>query len=145
MSHATSEASSDEGHQTETHGFDPELVPDERGRSRRPEPDCPVEVALAAIGGRWTTLVLRELMAGPRTFSQLRTALPELSAKVLTERLQELTTRGLVHRERVNAFPVRVRYSLTAAGLALRPLLITLYDTGAAIMRLRAGSPPPRR
>ncbi|MFI2352425.1 hypothetical protein ACH492_36635 [Streptomyces sp. NPDC019443] len=45
--------------------WDGELVPDERGRTRQPEPDCPVEVALAAVAGRWTTLVLRELMHEP--------------------------------------------------------------------------------
>ncbi|MBB4682279.1 winged helix-turn-helix transcriptional regulator [Crossiella cryophila] len=145
MVHADSQDPRAAGHQTETHGWDAELVPDERGRTARPEPDCPVEVALAAISGRWTTLVLRELMHGERTFSELRAALPTLSAKILTERLHELTARGLAHREQVNAFPPRVGYRLTAAGLALRPLLICLYETGAALSRSRAGTPAPPR
>lgn len=145
MSHADSQTTPAAGHQTETRGWDPELVPDERGRTAAPEPDCPVEVALAAISGRWTTLVLRELMHGPRTFSDLRAALPRLSAKILTERLRELTARGLAEREQVNAFPSRVSYRLTAAGLALRPLLISLYDTGSALMRWSGGTPAPPR
>lgn len=113
--------------------WDTELVPDERGRTSRPEADCPVEVALAAISGRWTTLVLRELMHGPRSFSELRASLPTLSAKILTERLTGLTDRDLAVRERTTGFPSRTQYRLTGRGLALRPLLVTLYEVGAAI------------
>ncbi|MCP2165466.1 winged helix-turn-helix transcriptional regulator [Goodfellowiella coeruleoviolacea] len=109
-------------------------MPDERGRTARPEPDCPVEVALAAIAGRWTTLVLRELMHGSRSFGELRAALPALSAKVLTERLRELAARGLVDRRRTAGFPVRTSYQLTPAGQLLRPLLVALYQTGTALL-----------
>ncbi|MBB5852786.1 winged helix-turn-helix transcriptional regulator [Amycolatopsis umgeniensis] len=134
MRHADSETDREAGHQTET--FDGELVPDARGRTRRPEPDCPVEVALAAISGRWTTLVLRELMSGARSFSDLRAALPELSAKVLTERLGDLTSRRLAIREELPGFPSRTSYRLTPAGRALRPLLIELYRSGSALQDL---------
>ncbi|GAB2746722.1 winged helix-turn-helix transcriptional regulator [Amycolatopsis magusensis] len=126
-----SEADALEGHQTET--YDAELVPDARGRTRRPEPDCPVEIALAAISGRWTTLVLRELMAGPRSFGELREALPSLSAKVLTERLTTLADRGLTERTALPGFPPRTSHRLTPTGERLRPLLIELYRTGTAI------------
>ncbi|MFI6026028.1 winged helix-turn-helix transcriptional regulator [Amycolatopsis magusensis] len=126
-----SEADALEGHQTET--YDAELVPDARGRTRRPEPDCPVEIALAAISGRWTTLVLRELMAGPRSFGELREALPSLSAKVLTERLTTLADRGLAERTALPGFPPRTSHRLTPTGERLRPLLIELYRTGTAI------------
>ncbi|MDT0345626.1 winged helix-turn-helix transcriptional regulator [Streptomyces litchfieldiae] len=135
-------------HQTETHAgtpsgrrgdWDGELVPDERGRTGRPEPGCPVEVALAAVAGRWTTLVLRELMHGPHSFGGLRERLPEISAKVLTDRLRVLAERGLVARDRLGGFPVRTRYRLTPAGRALRPLLIELYRTGAALEAAGAG------
>lgn len=114
-------------------GWDGELVLDERGRTRRPEDTCPVEVALAAVAGRWTTLVLRELMHRPHSFGDLRERLPEISPKVLTERLRVLEQRGLVERERLRGFPVRTRYHLTTAGYALRPLLVELYRTGAAV------------
>ncbi|MEO3766909.1 helix-turn-helix domain-containing protein [Streptomyces sp. B8F3] len=129
-------------HQTETHGgdretWDEELMPTAAGRTRRPEPDCPVERALAAVAGRWTTLVLRELMCGPHSFGALRAGLPEISPKVLTERLSALRDRGLVVQERLPGFPVRTRYTLTPAGKALRPLLVELYRTGAELDRLR--------
>ncbi|GIG56125.1 hypothetical protein Lfu02_04970 [Longispora fulva] len=113
--------------------WDGELVPDERGRAARPEPDCPVEIALAAVAGRWTTLVLRELMHGPHSYSDLCERLPDISAKVLAERLRVLEHRGLLTHERLRGFPVRTRYQLTPAGQALRPLLIELYRTGVAV------------
>ncbi|MDX3659479.1 helix-turn-helix domain-containing protein [Streptomyces sp. ID05-26A] len=119
------------GHQTVT--WDAELVPSEPGRTRGPSADCPVEVALSVISGRWATLVLRDLMHGPRSFSQLRAGLPALSAKVLTERLDSLVARGVVSCERSPGFPVRTSYALTSAGLLLRPLLVQLYRTGEAL------------
>ncbi|WP_326796133.1 helix-turn-helix transcriptional regulator [Streptomyces sp. NBC_01808] len=134
-------------HQTETDGadretrdeetWDEELAPTPAGRTCRPEPDCPVEIALDAVAGRWTTLVLRELMGGPHSFGALRAGLPQISPKVLTERLAALRDRGLVLQERFPGFPVRTRYTLTPAGRALRPLLVELYRTGAELTRLR--------
>ncbi|MCG8927488.1 helix-turn-helix domain-containing protein [Lentzea sp. CC55] len=100
----------------------------------RPSEDCPVEVALAAISGRWATLVLRDLLGGPRSFSQLRAGLPSLSAKVLTERLESLLAQGLVERTRCPGFPVRTSYAVTAKGRLLRPLLEQLYRTGEALL-----------
>lgn len=116
--------------------WDDELVPDDRGRTDAPEPDCPVEVSLTAIAGRWTTLVLRELMNGPLSFGDLRQRLPSLSAKVLTDRLRELEARELIERRAHRGFPVRTSYDLTARGRALRPLLIELYRTGITLTGL---------
>ncbi|MFC0110025.1 winged helix-turn-helix transcriptional regulator [Kibdelosporangium aridum] len=131
-----SQAEARVGHQTET--WDASLVPDARGKTDRPSPDCPVEVALDAISGRWTTLVLRELMHGPLSFSELRSRLPSVSAKVLTERLHGLTSRGLASCARTAAFPARTAYQLTERGLALRPLLITLYEVGSELLTTAA-------
>jgi DNA-binding HxlR family transcriptional regulator len=137
--HAVSQAEPDVGNQMVSSGWDRELVPDSRGETQRPEPACPVEVALAAVSGRWTTLVLRDLMHGPRSFSQLRSTLPALSAKVLSERLAALEQRGLVECRRQAGFPPRTAYHLTSAGEALRPLLVELYRTGDALLRERSG------
>ncbi|MEU0884865.1 helix-turn-helix domain-containing protein [Lentzea sp. NPDC005914] len=100
----------------------------------RPAADCPVEVALSAISGRWATLVLRNLMHGPQSFSSLRAGLPTLSAKVLTERLDSLVAHGLVSCSRSPGFPVRTTYAVTAKGLLLRRLLVELYRTGEALL-----------
>ncbi|MET9626867.1 helix-turn-helix domain-containing protein [Lentzea sp. NPDC006480] len=100
----------------------------------RPTADCPVEVALAAVSGRWATLVLRNLLHGPQSFSSLRASLPSLSAKVLTERLDSLVAQGLVSCTRSPGFPVRTSYAVTSRGLLLRPLLVELYRTGEALL-----------
>ncbi|GAA2625282.1 MULTISPECIES: helix-turn-helix domain-containing protein [Streptomyces] len=143
--HGRSQTDAEAAHQTESHagagrggageagGWDVELVPDAGGRTRRPEPDCPVERALAAVSGRWTTLVLRELMGGPLSFGELAARLPEISPKVLTDRLRALEGRGLAARDRLPGFPVRTCYHLTPAGAALRPLLVELYRTGVGL------------
>ncbi|WP_434444481.1 winged helix-turn-helix transcriptional regulator [Lentzea sp. E54] len=117
---------------------DSELVPTASGRTSQPTADCPVEVALAAISGRWATLVLRDLMHGPRSFSELRAGLPRLSAKVLTERLDSLVAQGVVRCDRSPGFPVRTSYELTPKGTLLRPLLVQLYRTGEALLGERA-------
>lgn len=135
--HATSQARANAAHQTETHSWDTELVPTESGRTQRPDTACPVEVALSAVSGRWTTLVLRELLNGPSSFSELAERLPEISPKVLTERLYNLREGGLVSRQRLAGFPTRTRYVVTPVGEAVRPLLIELYRTGERLQHLR--------
>jgi DNA-binding HxlR family transcriptional regulator len=99
---------------------------------RRPDPGCPVEVTLAALRGRWTPLILQEfLRGGGLAFSELAAALPGLSAKVLTERLAQLTDAGVLDRTRTAAWPPRVRYTLTERGRELTPILAALWEWGA--------------
>nr|WP_218902714.1 helix-turn-helix domain-containing protein [Streptomonospora nanhaiensis] len=97
----------------------------------RPVPDCPVETALAALSGRWTTLVVRELLRGRESYTELAGALPELSAKVLSDRLAQLVDAGVATRVRRPGWPPRVRYVLTERGRALGPVLQALWDWGA--------------
>ncbi|GAB3000171.1 helix-turn-helix domain-containing protein [Saccharothrix stipae] len=90
--------------------------------------DCPVEITLR---GRWTTLVVRELFAGERSFGELAAALPALSDKVLSERLAQLAASAVVVRVRERGWPSRVRYSLTARGHGLRGVLDAMWVWGA--------------
>ncbi|MEV0644455.1 helix-turn-helix domain-containing protein [Phytomonospora sp. NPDC050363] len=117
-------------HQTETHA--PGLPPHALAKVNAPAIDCPVEIAMNALSGRWTTLVLRELLGGERGYSQLARALPALSDKVLTERLRHLESTGVVVREVTAGFPVRVSYALTDSGRRLGPVLQGLWDWGSA-------------
>lgn len=105
---------------------------DPHGEVDHPVPDCPVEVTLRALRGRWTTLVVRELFEGERTFGDLAAALPTLSDKVLADRLAQLVASGVVVRVREPGWPSRVRYSLTARGHALRGVLEAMWVWGAA-------------
>ncbi|GAB2577481.1 hypothetical protein GCM10027168_08040 [Streptomyces capparidis] len=118
-------------HQTVGHPR-PGLPEDPRAEVAAPDPACPVEIALAALRGRWTTLVVRELLRGGEpTFSELARALPALSDKVLTDRLAQLCDAGVVARHREPGWPPRVRYALTARGRALGPVLQALWDWGS--------------
>lgn len=75
------------------------------------------------VGERWSLMIIRELMFGPRRFSDLRTSLPGISAKVLTERLASLEEVGALRREKLPP-PAGVQvYGLTPWGLAAEPAI----------------------
>ena len=100
--------------------------------SRRTEPKrgyddaCGTAHALELIGERWALLVLRELMLGSRRFSELRADLPGISANVLTQRLNDLETRGLVVKKRLPP-PANVQvYEATPWGLEAEPIVQAL-------------------
>ncbi|MEU6041125.1 helix-turn-helix domain-containing protein [Actinomadura sp. NPDC047616] len=113
------------------HPSRPGLPDDPRAHVTEPDPACPVEITLAALRGRWTTLVIRELLRGDRSFTELRHALPALSDKVLSDRLAHLAEAGVLHRHRVPGWPPTTRYSLTPQGHRLAPVLQALWDWGA--------------
>lgn len=120
-------------------GPEPGLPDDARAGVTAPDPGCPVEITLAALRGRWTTLLVRELLRGDRyAYSELAAKLPELSAKVLSERLAQLVAAGAVRRVRTPGWPSAVTYELTPHGRDLGPVLQALWDWGAA-----QGAPGP--
>jgi len=87
---------------------------------------CGTAHALELIGERWSLLVLRELMLGPRRFSELRADLPGISANVLSQRLDELEARGLARKLRLPP-PASVQvYEATAWGLEAEPIVQAL-------------------
>ncbi|MGW6025557.1 winged helix-turn-helix transcriptional regulator [Streptomyces sp. NPDC055099] len=122
-------------HRTVSEGPDRQGLPnDPRARVTTPTPACPVEITLAALRGRWTTLIVRELLrAGPYAYSELASTLPELSDKVLTERLAQLVAAGVVLRTRTPGWPPTVTYELTPHGKELGPVLQALWDWGARV------------
>ncbi|WP_026403185.1 winged helix-turn-helix transcriptional regulator [Actinomadura rifamycini] len=109
----------------------PGLPDDPRAAVAAPAEDCPVEIALAALRGRWTTLVVRELLKGDRGYGELRELLPALSDKVLSDRLAHLVAVGAAERHRLPGRPVRTRYALTPRGRELGPVLQALWDWGS--------------
>jgi DNA-binding HxlR family transcriptional regulator len=94
--------------------------------------DCPAELALRVMQGRWKLAILRELIGGVRRFSDLQRALAGVSAKVLTSQLRELEGDGVVQREVFPEVPPRVEYRLSARGHSLIPLLDSLHAWGVA-------------
>lgn len=91
---------------------------------------CYVEVALNILGGKWTILLVHELMDGPKRFGELRRAIPEASAKMLTMRLRDLEFAGILQREAFAEVPPHVEYRLTAKGLELRNAIEELRQWG---------------
>ena len=88
---------------------------------------CPLyHEAVELVGRRWTGAILRVLMDGPMRFSEISQAVPELSDRLLSERMKELEARGIVRRTVHPGPPVRVEYSLSRMGHELEPALSEL-------------------
>src|SRR5487761_146136 len=84
--------------------------------------------AIELIGKRWTGAVVKALLPEPARFNQLLAGIPGISDRVLTERLRELETEGIVERLVDHGPPVRVSYRLTSRGRALEPVLLAVSD-----------------
>jgi len=87
---------------------------------------CGTAFAMELLGERWSMLVVRELLLGPRRFSDLRAALPGISAKVLTERLAGLETAGVLLRRRLPPPAASQVYELRAWGHAAEAPILAL-------------------
>jgi DNA-binding HxlR family transcriptional regulator len=88
---------------------------------------CPLyHEAVELVGRRWTGAILRVLMDGPLRFSEIAQAVPELSDRLLSERMTELEARGIVERTVIPGPPLRVEYSLSRMGRELEPALSEL-------------------
>src|ERR671928_1440517 len=90
---------------------------------------CPLyHEAVELVGRRWTGAILRVLMDGPLRFSEVAQAVPELSDRLLSERMKELERRGMVKRRVISGPPLRVEYSLSRMGRELEPALSALQN-----------------
>jgi DNA-binding HxlR family transcriptional regulator len=93
--------------------------------------DDALRQAFAVLGKRWNGLIVAALADGPTGFTVLRRTVPGISERMLTDRLRELTDTGLAVREVETCTPARIRYTLTATGQALLPVLEALADWAA--------------
>jgi DNA-binding HxlR family transcriptional regulator len=84
--------------------------------------------AIEIIGRRWTGAIIYSLCSGPKRFCEFNEAIPELSSRLLTERLKELEEYGLIRREVSTERPIQVSYSLTEKGLELQPIFENLGE-----------------
>src|SRR5262249_26343166 len=100
---------------------------------------CGFARALELVGERWTLLIVRDLLNGPKRFSEIQRGLPGIPSNVLTSRLNDLEDEGLVRR-RAQARPAKgVAYELTEAGAGLEAPVVALGRWGAR----RLGDPRP--
>lgn len=98
---------------------------------------CGVARALDLVGERWALMVVRELLLGPKRFTDLRAGLPHLSADVLTQRLRELEAAGILRRRTLPPPGAARVYELTAWGRELEDVVLALGRFGS-----RAPAPP---
>lgn len=105
--------------------------------------DCTIARTLSVIGDRWTLLVLRDAFLGQRRFDDFQASLG-LTRHRLADRLAKLVRHGVLRRERYQERPPRFEYRLTAKGLDLYGVIVTIADWGDAHMRPRKGPPIER-
>lgn len=86
------------------------------------------EKAVELLSKRWVAFIIYQLMNGTQRFSDIEHGLPNLSGKVLSDRLKELEAEGLVKRDVYPEMPVRIEYSLTEKGRALSPLFADIAN-----------------
>ncbi len=85
---------------------------------------CPrFHKAVELVGARWTGAIIQLLLPGRARFGELRAAIPEMSDRMLSERLRELEAEGIVTRTVIPEVPVRIEYALTEKGRALQAAL----------------------
>ena len=92
--------------------------------------NCPVEVTLNVIGGKWKCLILHHLLDGTKRFNELKKLIPTVTQRMLTSQLRELERSGIVHRKVYAQVPPKVEYSLTDLGKSLEPVLWAMHDWG---------------
>ena len=95
-------------------------------------PECPVATTVQLVGSKWKLLILRNLMARPWRFNELKKSLEGISQKVLTDALRAMEADGIIIRTVYPEVPLRVEYSLSETGESLRPVLKSMEAWGLA-------------
>jgi DNA-binding HxlR family transcriptional regulator len=102
---------------------------------RRYRQFCPLAKALDVLGERWTLLIVRELLTGPKRYTDLRGELPGLATDLLTARLRELQETGVIDRREVPPPTPATVYELTERGYALKAAILELARWGHPLLR----------
>jgi DNA-binding HxlR family transcriptional regulator len=125
-------------------------LPVRRNKVNSPLPACPVTTCMALLSGAWAPNVIWYLSAQPRRFGELRIDIPRISARVLSARLRELETKGVVARRVMPTSPPSVEYELTELGRELLPAIQAIIAVGTKLVLghdepAPAARPGPRR
>jgi DNA-binding HxlR family transcriptional regulator/putative sterol carrier protein len=95
---------------------------------------CPAAKALDLVGERWALLVVRELLSGPKRYSDLQHGLPGIGPNVLAARLRSLERAGLIQKRVIPPPAASTVYELTDLGAGLRPVLLELFQWGLQLL-----------
>ena len=93
-------------------------------------PECPVATTVSIIGSKWKLLIIRNLLARPWRFNELKKDLDGISQKILTDSLRSMEEDGIVTRTVYPEVPPRVEYALSELGESMRPILDAMYQWG---------------
>ncbi len=104
-------------------------------RKRTYNQTCSVAGALDVLGERWTLLLVRELLTGPKRYNDLLDALPGIGTNLLADRLKSLTNDGLITQSKLPPPAAASVYELTEAGKRLEPVLLELVRWGKRYQR----------
>ena len=99
-------------------------------------PACPVATTVRLIGSKWKLLILRNLMARPWRFNELRRDLEGISQKVLTDSLRAMEEDGIITRAVYPEVPPRVEYALSPLGKSMEPILDAMEQWGTAYQKM---------
>ncbi|WP_337098042.1 winged helix-turn-helix transcriptional regulator [Paenibacillus sp. YIM B09110] len=92
---------------------------------------CPkYEAAADILGKKWTGRIIRVLLGGPKRFKEIKEQIPEMSDKMLTDRMKELETQNIINRNVYPEMPVRIEYDLTDKGRELQPVIESIQKWG---------------
>ena len=116
-------------------------LPMRKSKVPEPAPTCPLTECMRLLQGAWAPNVIWYLSAEPRRFGELRHDIPPISARVLSARLRELETRGLITRRLLNTSPPSAEYALTELGRELIPAIRAIVEVGLKLKQRAA----PRR
>lgn len=111
-----------------------------KSKAPPPPPGCPMGTCMGLLGGAWTPNVIWQLSGGPRRFGELYRDIPGISPKMLTARLRELVTKGVVIRNVAPTSPPSVEYVLSELGKELIPVIDTIVRVGTRLLRERRAS-----
>ena len=95
-------------------------------------PACPVATTVALIGSKWKLLIMRNLLARPWRFNELKKDLEGISQKVLTDSLRSMENDGIITRTVYPEVPPRVEYALSELGESMRPIIMSMEAWGMA-------------
>lgn len=100
---------------------------------------CALAKALDAVGERWTLLIVRELLDGPKRYTDLLEGIPGIATDMLASRLRDLEAKGLVRRRELAPPAASAVYELTRLGEGLRPAVASFAGWGMQLMGARRG------
>lgn len=107
--------------------------------TREEMPACPVATTVQLIGSKWKLLIMRNLLARPWRFNELRRDLEGISQKVLTDSLRSMENDGIITRTVYPEVPPRVEYALSELGESMRPVIKAMEQWGTEYKKMKRG------